>query len=176
MKILIINSCCGLRSTGRICVELAEAFEEGHNSVKIAYGRLSVPNKYKKYAIRIGNSLTKYISAFKSRILDNDGFNCKSETKKFLKWANDFNPDVLWLHNLHDHYINVELLFNWIKTRPNMEVKWTLHDCWSFTGHCSYFDYVKCDKWKNHCKKCPQKHSAPKSLLFDNSYNNFSKK
>lgn len=173
MKILIINSVCGIRSTGRICADIAEAYEKEGHEVKIAYGRFDVPEKYKKYAVRIGNKFSPYISALKSRLLDNDGLNCKWETKKFLKWAEEFNPDLVWLHNIHDHYINYPLLFKWIKSRPQMQVKWTLHDCWAFTGHCVYFSFCRCEKWKSCCNHCPQKRTPPVSLFLDRSKRNY---
>lgn len=67
------------------------------------------------------------------------------------------------------------MLFNFLKTRKK-PVVWTLHDCWSFTGHCSFFDYVNCEKWKTHCAKCPLKTRYPASYVLDNSFNNFNKK
>ena len=56
------------------------------------------------------------------------------------------------------------------------KIIWTLHDCWSFTGHCAYFDYVGCDKWKTGCHDCPQKKNYPASLLMDNSKENYETK
>ena len=53
MKILMINSVCGIRSTGRICTDLADALTEQGHTVKIAYGREEVPDKYKKYIVDI---------------------------------------------------------------------------------------------------------------------------
>ncbi|MCY1689903.1 glycosyltransferase [Exiguobacterium sp. SL14] len=50
---------------------------------------------------------------------------------------------------------------------------WTLHDCWSFTGHCAHFDYIQCEKWMTQCNKCPLKTSYPTSIMIDNSKNNF---
>lgn len=145
MKVLMINSVCGIRSTGRICTDLAaELAQQGHE-VKIAYGRETVPEKFQKYAVRIGNDFGVEINALKARLFDNEGFNALKETSKFLKWADEYNPDLLWLHNLHGYYLNIEMLFNCIKSRPQMEVKWLLHDCWPFTGHCSYFTMAKCD-------------------------------
>ncbi|MBR5316977.1 MAG: glycosyltransferase [Lachnospiraceae bacterium] len=85
-------------------------------------------------------------------------------------------PDVLWLHNLHGYYINIEMLFEWIKKHPELEVKWTLHDCWSFTGHCSHFTYAQCNKWKKQCFECEQKGRYPKSVFMDNSVMNFQRK
>lgn len=177
MKILMINSHCGAGSTGKICAELAEKFEAEGHEVKIAYGRYAfVPEKYKKYAVRIGSDLEVKVNALLTRITDKEGLYSKSSTKKFLKWAEEFNPDILWLHNLHSYFLNYEMLFEWIKTRPGMQVKWTLHDCWVFTGHCAYFDMAKCYKWKEECKNCPQKTAYPASFVFSNCNDNFKRK
>lgn len=176
MKYLFINSVCGIRSTGRIVTDCAEKLiAEGH-VCKIAYGREDVPEKYKDMSYRIGTDLAFKINALGVRIFDNEGLWAKKQTKKFIKWANDYNPDILWLHNLHGYYINIELLFEWIKSRPQMKVKWTLHDCWSFTGHCAHFDYAGCNKWILGCKTCPQKDEYPKSYIADNSKNNYQRK
>lgn len=176
MRVLIINSVCGIRSTGRICTDLAKDYmSEGHE-VRIAYGRESVPKEYSSIAVRIGNSAENYINALKSRLLDNEGFNAVRATKIFLNWAEGYNPDVLWLHNLHGYYINIDLLFRWIKARPAMQVKWLLHDCWAFTGHCSHFSYVECGKWKKLCHECPQKYEYPASLFRDNCKANYLQK
>ena len=176
MKILQINSVCGIRSTGRICTDIADILAQNGHDCKIAYGRETVPEKYKKYAVRIGSDLSVKIDALKSRIFDNAGFNSKSATKKFIKWVEEYDPDVIHLHNIHGYYINVEILFDYLK-RSNKPVIWTLHDCWSFTGHCSHFDFAGCDKWKNlSCSNCPEKKSYPASLFCDNSSKNIVKK
>ncbi len=176
MKVLMINSVCGIRSTGRICVELAESLEKEGYEVKIAYGREIVPEKYQKYAVRIGNDLGLKVHVLQTRLFDTHGFGSKRATKQFLAWAEAYNPDVLWLHNLHGYYINVEMLFDWIKSRPNMQVKWTLHDCWAFTGHCTHFTVARCEQWKSHCLQCVQKTRYPTSKLKDNCKENFDRK
>lgn len=177
MRVLFINAVCGTGSTGKICVDLAQKYENEGNIVKIAYGRTAyVPEKYKKYAVRIGNDFDVKLHALQTRMFDNHGFASKRATKKFLKWADEYKPELLWLHNLHGYYINIELLFKWIKNHPDMQVKWTLHDCWAFTGHCAYFTAVGCEKWKKHCYKCEQKKQYPTSLFFDRSYKNYETK
>lgn len=160
-KALFINVVCGIRSTGRICTDLAKELEEQDFEVKIAYGREEVPEQYQKYAVRIRTDLDVKIAGAEARLFDNEGLACKASTKKFLKWADKYNPDLLWLHNIHGYYINYEMLFAWIKSRPEMEVRWTLHDCWAFTGHCTYFTMAKCNQWKTHCEKCPQLREYP---------------
>lgn len=176
MKILIINSVCGIGSTGRICTDLAQEFEMQGHEVKVAYGRGEVPEKYRKYSIRIGRKWDIYLHALKTRVFDATGFGSRQATKRFLQWADVYNPDIIWLHNLHGYYINIELLFQWIKTHPEKEIRWTLHDCWAFTGHCPYFTFARCERWKKQCEHCPQKEDYPKSVLLDRSHKNYIQK
>lgn len=173
MRILFINSVCGIRSTGRIVTDAAEQYIASGHTCMIAYGREQVPEKYKDISYRISSDSEVYANGIKARLCDNEGLNAKHATKKFIKWANHYNPDVLWLHNLHGYYINVELLFQWIKSRPNMEVRWTLHDCWAFTGHCSHFSYINCMQWQKQCEKCVQSNQYPSSLFTDRCKKNF---
>lgn len=174
MKVLMINSVCGIRSTGRICTDLAQELEKQGHKVKIAYGRENVPKEFQKYAIRIGNDIDIKIHGLKARLFDQSGFGSKRATKKFIKWVKEYNPDIIHLHNLHGYYINIKVLFDYLK-KSNKKVIWTLHDCWSFTGHCAYFDYVGCNKWKKECRSCPQRKEYPKSFI-DFSNRNWKKK
>lgn len=177
MKYLFINSVCGIGSTGRICTDLAQELEARGNEVKIAYGRDDyVPNQYRKYAVKIGTDIDRKMHALRTRLLDEHGFGSKRATENFLVWVEKYKPDVLWLHNIHGYYINVEMLFGWIKRHPEIQVKWTLHDCWAFTGHCSYFTMVKCEQWKDHCLYCPQLRRYPKCYLKGNVSRNFDRK
>ena len=176
MKILLINSVCGILSTGRIVADIAEKYIKEGNECIIAYGRESVPEKYKKISYRISSNENVMLNGIKARIFDNEGFNAEYETKKFIEFAEKYNPDLLWLHNLHGYYINVEMLFDWIKSRPEMEIRWTLHDCWAFTGHCPHFSYVNCTQWKTHCEKCVQKNKYPISIWIDRCKRNYEKK
>ena len=56
----MINVVCGIRSTGRICTDLATALEAQGHEVKIAYGREKVPEQFKKYAVKIGSDWEDY--------------------------------------------------------------------------------------------------------------------
>ena len=139
MKILFINEVCGITSTGRITCELADKLTAQGHECKIAYGRKGqVPARWQHYGVRIGNDWDVRRHALQTRLFDQCGFGSAAPTRKFLAWADAFDPDLVWIHNLHGYYIQVELLFAWLKSRPQMQKKWTLHDCWAFTGHCSY--------------------------------------
>lgn len=176
MKVLMINSVCGIRSTGRICTDLAEVLVENGYEVKIAYGRETVPEKYQKYAVRIGTDIDNKIHAIQTRLFDTHGFGSKKATADFLKWADKYDPDILHLHNIHGYYINVEMLFGWIKSRPQMKVIWTLHDCWAFTGHCAHFTIANCSQWKTCCKQCIQLKNYPSCEFVGNVERNFQRK
>jgi len=115
MKVLQINSVCGIRSTGRICTDIAAVLESQGHECKIAYGRESVPEQHKNLAVRIGSSLSVKIDALLTRIFDNAGFNSVCATKKFIKWVNKYDPDVIHLHNIHGYYINIKRLFDYLK-------------------------------------------------------------
>lgn len=176
-RLLFINTVIDKCSTGKIVANSAKEYEAKGYEVKIAYGRDSGNKELvERYGVRIGNNPDFYLHALYTRLTDNHGLGSKKATARFLKWADEYNPDILWLHNIHGYYINYELLFEWIKQRPFMEVKWTLHDCWAFTGHCAFFTYAKCDKWKKDgCGNCPQIEQYPMSLV-DNSAMNYMRK
>ena len=172
MKVLQINSVCGILSTGRICTDLAEVLETNGHECKIAYGRMNVPEKYQKYAIKVGNSLTNKIDALFSRLFDNAGLNSTIPTIRLIKKIKAYAPDIIHLHNIHGSYINIKILFKFLK-KYNKPVVWTLHDCWTYTGHCAHFTVKGCVKWKTQCFNCSQKHLYPKSLFLDRSKRNY---
>lgn len=173
MKVLQINSVCGYGSTGRIATDIYKVLEEHGHECLIAYGRGEAPEDIRK--IKIGNKLDNYVHVAETRFLDKHGFASTKATKAFIEKVKEYDPDVIHLHNIHGYYINIEIFFNYLK-EANKRIIWTLHDCWSFTGHCAYFDYVGCDKWKNGCNNCPQKKSYPQSVVVDNSKWNYEMK
>lgn len=171
MKVLQINSVCGLGSTGRIATDIDSKLRENNIESYIAYGReTSIENDH---VIRIGNKLDYYIHGGLTRLFDTHALRGSTRaTNKFVKQLKEIDPDIIHLHNLHGYYINIKILFNYLK-ETNKPVVWTLHDCWSFTGHCAHFSFVGCDKWIGGCSNCPMKKSYPSSYLFDNSTNNY---
>lgn len=175
MKILQINCVAGIRSTGRICSDIADILRENGHECKIAYGRLNTPEKYREISFKTESTLGVLFHIFGSLILDNAGFASKRATKKLIKQIEEYNPDLIHLHNIHGYYLNIEMLFAYLK-RANKPIVWTLHDCWSFTGHCAYFDSVSCEKWKTQCENCPAKREYPPSFVLDRSAWNYAKK
>lgn len=151
-------------STGTIMRQLHERLaEEGADSY-VFWGRRheTVSDHEQCCATKLG-----YLShGLLTRLTDRMGFYSRHDTARLLKRLDEVDPDVVHLHNLHGYYVNVEMLFEWL-ARHRCQVRWTLHDCWAFTGHCSYFTMVKCEQWRSHCsyeKPCPQLREYPRTV------------
>lgn len=165
MKVLQINSVYPIKSTGRIAFEIAEIQKKHGIEPYIACGESRVQGE-NIYAM--GSKLYMKLNILKTRLFGKHGFYSKSATKKMLKWVDGVKPDIIHLHNIHGHYLNIKLLFEYIE-KNNIPVVWTLHDCWAFTGHCAHFDFAGCDKWKTGCHSCKLKKDYPISWFFDRS-------
>lgn len=171
MKIVQLNTVCGTGSTGKIAVALYKLAEKEGYKPYIAYGRGDAPIGINGY--KIGNLLDFGTHVLSNFFRGNSGFASKKVTKRFLNWLDTIQPDLIHLHNLHGFYLNMELLFDYIKAH-NIPCVWTLHDCWSFTGQCAFFDYSGCNKWKEQCYSCPvYRTDYPYSLFKDNSKQNY---
>lgn len=174
MNIVFINTVCNTGSTGRITVELYRLAEKNGYSPCIAYGRNNAPANICGY--KIGNRLDFLSHVAFNFITGKNAFASKTVTRKMLCWLDNVKPCIIHLHNIHGFYINVEILFKYIK-KNNIKIVWTLHDCWPFTGHCAHFAYAGCDKWKSLCECCHIHSTAyPYSIFRDNSKNNFIRK
>jgi glycosyltransferase involved in cell wall biosynthesis len=172
MNILQINTVVNSGSTGRIAEEIGvEALSQGHESL-IAYGRQERASQ--SQLIKIGDLKDVYLHGFRTLLTDQHGLGSQSATKSLIKELKSIKPDVIHLHNIHGYYINYKFIFQYIKAE-NIPLVWTFHDCWPFTGHCSYFDAVGCTKWQTHCNKCPLTSEYPKSFV-DRSFKNFDDK
>ena len=163
MKIVQINSVYESGSTGKICSEISKLLTEKgiENYILYAIGNSKSPN-----AIKYMSEKEVKLQALKSKISGKYGFCTKQSTNRLISKLEEISPDIVHLHNLHSHNVNLELLFEYLK-RKRIKIIWTFHDCWAFTGYCTYYDLVQCGQWKKECKKCPVKNHY--SLFFDRS-------
>ncbi len=170
MRVLQINVVCGAGSTGRIANQIGDVLINNGSESFIAFGRGECNSLSSTY--KIGNKFSISWNAMNSRLFDSEGFGARHSTLLLIKHIIKIKPDIIHLHNLHGYYLNVSILFTYLKN-SGIPVVWTLHDCWAFTGHCAYFDYVGCNKWKSECSSCPQLSEYPRSLVLDNSRRNY---
>lgn len=163
--LLQINITANWGSTGKIAEQIGLcAMAHGWKSY-IAYGRWC--NLSKSHLIKVGNKLDMYMHYGEQRIRDNEGLCSRRATKRLIRFICVINPDVVQLHNIHDHYLNYRLLFEYLN-KTDIKVVWTFHDCWAFTGHCYHFVQERCDKWKTECFECIKRNN-----FIDRSRQNF---
>lgn len=171
MKVLQINAVNGIRSTGRICTEIADYLNSNGDEGYIAYSH-GVP--YEK-GYRIGSAMDVKLHGLLSRITGLQGYFSKHSTKKLIKFIDKIKPDIIHLHNLHSNYINLKLLLSYIATNDIATVI-TLHDCWFFTGKCCHYTVDNCFKWHKKCYDCPRIHKDNPSWFFDRTKKMFQDK
>lgn len=175
MKVLQINGGV-FGSTGKIMFGIAHLLQTNNELVVCASPITSTNRKKspKENYIKIGSYRSRQLSVLLGRITGlEDCFAFFSTINLILK-IKKFDPTIIHFHNIHGSFINLPLLLNFIKIKK-IPVVWTLHDCWAFTGHCTYFTMANCNKWKEKCNHCPQYNNYPKSY-FDNSKVMFNKK
>ncbi|MBR1796683.1 MAG: glycosyltransferase [Clostridiales bacterium] len=177
MKILLINSFYyNGGSTGRIVKDLYDAINANGDEAYIAYGlnRGEVIDD-KEHIFRFERLFTKKIGGFEARLFGDHGFHNSWATKMLCKWIARINPDIIHIHNLHGSYINIEILFAFLKELCKPVVM-TLHDCWTFTGYCAHYSFPYCDKWKTRCCNCQYLYKYPHTYFVDRSSSNYIKK
>lgn len=153
-KILQINATANWGSTGRIAEQINILSREKGWDCYIAYGRYS--NSSQSNLIKVGSKLGVIAHYFENRIFDNEGLGSRFATKKLIKEIIKVAPDIVHLHNIHDHWLNYKLLFEYLNT-TDIPVVWTMHDCWAFTGGCAHYSLNGCYKWQRGCENCKHK-------------------
>ncbi len=165
-----INVTANWGSHGRIAEEIGEmAMTQGWDSY-IAYGRYANPSK--SHLLKVGSPFGHYLHGLQSMLFDRHGLGSTSATWKLIREIEWIRPDIIHLHNIHGYYLNYPILFQYL-SEMKTPVVWTLHDCWPITGHCAFFTYADCDRWKNGCHHCPCQKNYPTSLLMDRSETNY---
>lgn len=168
-KLLQINITANWGSTGKIAEQTALCAMKLGWDCYTAYGRCANPSQTQ--LIRIGSKLDTYAHYGMQRLWDNEGMNSRWATRMFIKKIEQLNPDVIHLHNIHDHYMNYPLLFEYLNSCGKPLV-WTMHDFWAVTGHCMHFTNAQCDRWQSGCHNCPMQKVYPNTFL-DRSGRNY---
>lgn len=171
--LLQINTTLNRGSTGRIAEEIGTTATAAGWNCFIAHGaRYRNPSRLQTIQIdSLRDERVHY--GWHSLLLDRHSLGSTHATQQFIhRIEQEIRPDIIHLHNIHGYFLNYHVLFEYL-ARTDIPVVWTLHDCWPFTGHCTYFDLIKCERWKTGCYVCPQLMAYPKSLFRDNSRKNW---
>lgn len=168
MKIVEINVVSN-GSTGHIMLNISKQVKQQGNTAKTfstyicnpIYKNLPEPPENHSY---FGSYWENSMHTVLGQLTGLNGLFSWLGTYQLIKECKKLQPDLIHLHNLHTFCINLPMLFHYIK-KEQIPVVWTLHDCWTFTGHCPHFVMVKCDKWKTECHHCPQLSVYPRSRV-----------
>lgn len=161
-KILFINTVSGFSSTGNLVGELTKI--NGYESL-VCYGRKKDYLKVNSY--RFANFFDNAFGALGTILFDNNLDICRIATNRLIKKIKKYNPDIINIHNLHGYYVNIGMLFEFLK-EFGKPVVLTLHDAWTMTGYCPHFDGINCNKYQTGCKKCEYPFAYPFSIFKQN--------
>ena len=169
MKIAMINA-WSIGSTGQIMLGCAEAAEQKGHEVHV-FSKAWTGQRYDRIKNHhaIGNYFWNRVHIKLAKYTGLHGCFSILPTLQLLRKLNEIKPDILHLHNLHGWYVNLPILFSYIK-KNNIPIIWTLHDCWPFTGHCPHFEMERCEKWKTGCYSCSRHAEYPLSNVDQSRY------
>ena len=172
MKIIQINSTLKSGSTGKLMYQIHEYLDQNNinNKIIFAYGDKKDLCGYKIY-----NFFSVHIHSYLSRKFSMQGKCSWLETLRVLRFLKREKPSIIHLHNIHGHYLNYKILF-WYINKNNIPVVWTFHDCWPYTGKCSHYASVNCEKWKTGCYQCDNLECYPDSTFDGSSRDYYIKK
>ena len=173
MKVIVHINSVKNGSTGHIMNSLAkQARKNGMLAYTSCAGNLyqrRLPTECPEFHLYIGGIFENKLHKTLGTVFGCGGCFSHIGTYFYLKKLDKIKPDIIHVHNLHSNYINLKMLFSYIK-RKGISVIWTLHDCWSFTGHCPHFQIAGCKKWEEECYECPQYKEYPEALHDDSVF------
>lgn len=156
-------------STGKIMLQIAQCGRKcGHemSTFSIPGFSISHPEKLVAYPGHryVGTPFEHAVHYVLGLHTGRNGYFSVFTTMQLIRELKKIDPDIIHLHNIHNWSLNFSMLFRYLR-KSRAKVVWTLHDCWTFTGQCPYFDMVDCRKWKTGCYECPQCNVYPETKL-----------
>lgn len=175
MRVASINT-VAMRSNapGRLMLDINNAVVGNKGQALVMFGRGDVSHASAVKNVKTSGDFDTLSHALMSRLNDSEGLHSKIATRAMVARLSDFTPDIIHLHNLHGHYLNYPILFDYLR-RIDTPIVWTMHDCWAFTGHCAYYAANGCEGIADGCVNCHHRRDYPCSLL-SRSGENFNRK
>lgn len=162
MKVIQVNAVNGILSTGRNCAEISEYLNKnGHECITAYSTGIATDNSYK-----ISNRIECKLHGLFSRIFGLQGYFSYFSTGKLITLIKRNQPDIVHLNNIHANYINLNMLLHYL-AKNNIATVITLHDCWIYTGKCTHYTIIGCNKWQSGCYDCPKLKNDHESWFFD---------
>lgn len=161
--LLQIGSSLNCGAPGKISEQIGLLARDSGWDVYMAHG-IRHSNQSQLKTMPMATSAEEKVHALYSMLLDSHGLGPSIKTRKLVEWIHKQQPDVIHMHNLHGYFLNYKTLFEYLMT-VDIPIVWTFHDLWPITGHCAYFDFNNCDKWKYGCSNCKFHNEYPSSFI-----------
>lgn len=162
MKVLQVNAVNEILSTGRTCSEISDYLYSCGDKCYTAYSAGGSGQN----AFCISPAWECKYHALMSRITGLQGYFSEISTANLFNLIRGIKPDVVHLRNLHANYLHLNKLFRYLAAHDIATVI-TLHDCWVYTGKCTHYTSIGCNKWQTGCFACPKLKDDNASWLFD---------
>lgn len=163
MRVLQINSVI-YGSTGKIMFSIADVIKSTGGECLCTSGFTWKKTDRNDFFLTSG-IIEKIFHTYAARLTGYNGCFSIMATRRLLKKIDHFKPDIIHMHNIHGWFVNLPMLFKYLKKHKEIKVVWTLHDCWSVTGQCPHFTMAECDKWKTGCYECSQCNTYPHTYV-----------
>lgn len=151
MNILQINCVYKKGSTGKMVYDIHNGLRKKEIDSVVCYGRGTKSNTKNVY--KVSSELEAKVHSVFSRLFGVQFGFSPLATRKTINIIKKENPDVVHLHCLNGHFINVYRLLKYLKKR-NIKTVLTLHAEIMHTAGCEHA--MDCEKWKTHCYSCPK--------------------
>ena len=149
MKVLQINCVYKQGSTGKIVYDIHNYLLSIGIDSTVLYGR---GNKVKdENVLKVSSEFEAKMHSLMSRLTGVDFGYSPLATKRAIKIIQEQNPDVVHLHCLNGHFINVYALIAFLKEN-GIKTVLTLHAEIMHTAGCEHA--MQCNKWKSQCSNC----------------------
>ena len=164
MKVVLINTFYNQESTGKLMHNFRMFLEDLGHEVLMLYGHGN--HKDDDRLIRLSSDAEGKLHNALGRLSGMNGCFSPLATTKAMNLIQSFQPDLVYLGNLHGHYINIYALYDGLRKLriPIVQIMW---DEYALTGACA-FSY-DCTRYLGICHDCPRKKDYPISLFFDTS-------
>ena len=149
MKIIQINCVYAIGSTGKIVEDISNYCISKGDDVFVLYGRQG--KNITSNIMKVSSELEAKIHSVKSRLTGLDFSYSTIATKRTLNFIKSYKPDVVHLHCLNGHFINVYKLVRFLKQKKIPTVL-TLHAEIMHTAGCEHA--YDCMKWVEGCYSC----------------------
>ncbi len=115
MKVMVIDASWYGGGAETIARELYKYLEENGHDTRFVFSRGEIPKNVK--SIKLGSYFDVLMNVAHARIFDSAGFGFKKATQQLINEIERYKPDIVSLHNLSGYYLNIQVLFSYLKQK-----------------------------------------------------------